>query len=357
MKAFVKREKAITSINGIPTKVGAAPRIIQGRSVEVKIATGPFTWAFGKRIAEIYNSDGYFLYAGSRSGEEIGEFFDKIPGLFGSGRWWAVDARRWDRSVGPSPMALLFDEYRDSGAPTDCLEALAGRDKVRKGTSSRGWHYTRRAQVSSGDGDTSAGNTRAHLVLLEACEAVKAAIAHGDDAVIFADDIEPVLQQYQVGDFVPVLADEVDFCSSLFWPTPDGSVLGPKVGRVLGKTFHCAKRFDPDYLPWLRGVCLSLRTSCSFVPILRILIPRLLLLCGEGKVWRDDHHDYKSLAIASHDVCDETWTLFYQRYGLHESDVLNMEEELSGLTIGTTLLGDRWTSLVERDIVGTSFGT
>jgi hypothetical protein len=296
------------------------------------------------------------LYAGGRSSEEIGKFFADVPSRFKTGRWYAVDAKRWDRSVGPTVMAMLFIEYRNCGAKKSCLEALKGRDKKRRGVTAGGWHFSRTAQVSSGDGDTTSGNTRAHLVLLEACSQVKAAVAAGDDGLVFTDDIDSVLGQYRLGGFTPVLSDEIDFCSAIFWPTCDGPVLGPKVGRVLGKTFFAGKMFG-DYLPWLRGVCLSLRNSCSFVPILRALIPHLLQLAGIGKVWRDDHYAYKNAASAPHEVCDETWEVFYQRYGLHESDVLNMEAEISRLTIGDQLAGERWTSLVGRDIIGTSYGT
>jgi hypothetical protein len=82
-----------------------------------------------------------------------------------------------------------------------------------------------------------------------------------------------------------------------------------------------------------------------------------LLLAGEGPVWRDDKYQYKSWCDDYHEVCEGTWEFFYQRYGLHESDVLDMEEEIKRTTIGSVLSGDRWVSLVGRDIVGTSFGT
>jgi hypothetical protein len=357
-KCFVKREKAVTSINGRPIKQQAAPRLIQGRSVEVKIATGPFTWAYSKRLAQIYNTDGLYLYAGGCSAEQLGTFFAEVPGRVAKPncQWYAVDAVRWDRSFGPTPMKCLYAEYKKCGAPEDCLVALRGRDKKRKGRTQNGWHFSRFGQVSSGDGDTTGGNTRAHLVLLEACPAVEAAVAAGDDGLVYTNDINAVLRQYETGGFQPKLSDELDFCSAVFWPTTDGPVLGPKVGRVLGKTFFCGKPFH-DYLPWLRGVCLSLLKSCSFIPILRVLVPHLLALAGTGKVWRDDHYQYKSLAARPHECCDETWIYFYQRYGLHESDVLEMEEEISKTTIESVLSGTRWVALVGRDIVGTGFVT
>jgi hypothetical protein len=368
IKAFVKREKAVTQINHTPVKSNPAPRIIQGRSVDVKIATGPFTWAYGKRLSTVYNSDGTFMYTGGATAEEIGRFKDRAysrqmcvipthdqPYSKCDLRWVAVDCTRWDRSVGPDPLRKLYEEYREVGAPKECLIALRGRHGRRTAQSSRGWHFTRKAQVASGDGDTSGGNSRVHLVMLESCQHVLAAMVSGDDALllVYQGTEDAVCEHYRRGGFTPKLAKEVDFCSSIFWPTSDGSVLGPKIGRVLGKTFYSMNRFDSgDYLPWLRGVCLSLKTSCSFVPILRVLIPRLLSLCGEGKVWRESAHEYKSLASTSHSCTEETWDFVLERYGLDESDIKDMEDEIDRVTIGSTLRGDRWIALVQRDIVG-----
>jgi len=358
MKAFIKREKAVTSVDNQAIKQNPAPRIIQGRSVEIKLATGPWTWAFGKRLGDVYNKEQNMFYTGGSSAEEIGEFYDRIPvdlqgaecGSEGPG-WVAIDCSRWDRSVGPSVMLGLLEAYKEAGAPRHCLEAFNDRHKVRIGVTSHGWQYSRCAQVSSGDGDTSCGNSYAHLVMLEACVAVLAAAVHGDDAIIYTNDVESVLEHYRNGGFKPVLAPDVDFCSSLLWPTDSGSVLGPKVGRFLAKTFYCTHKFDGGYLPWLKGVCLSLMRSCSFVPILRVLIPRLLHLCGDVDAWYEKSYKYKSLATQSHDLCEDTWVFFTQRYGLSEADVVCMEEEAVSVPLGHTFVGDQWVSLVRRDML------
>jgi hypothetical protein len=336
MKAFVKREKRISRIGAVPTKESFAPRLIQGRSVSVKVATGPFTWAYGKALMRTYGLDGDFMYAGGRSAEEIGSFKDRISWQYRETacEWFAIDCKRWDRSVGPTPLRLLNQEYAFLGAPRECLLAFADRGDVRTGVTQGGIKYKRTGQVSSGDGDTSGGNSRIHLVLLE--QLAKAAIVSGDDALVFTDDINGILNLYRQGDFTPIVnTKEVDFCSSLFYPTTDGSVMGPKIGRVIGKTFHSMhKSSNGDYMPWLRGVCLSMKHTCSYVPILRVLIPRLLEISGEGKVWRDHGHQYKSMAVQSHDVCDETWEFMYERYGLGESDVLAIESKLRTVELG-----------------------
>jgi len=352
MRSFVKREKAITSVGGRSIKNNPAPRIIQGRDVATKINTGDWTWALGKRLAVVYHPGGNFMYASSRSAEEIGNFYDRHACEQEEGKWVAIDCSRWDRSVGPAALHTLNQAYKAAGAPRCLLDAFRDRGKIRHGKTSHGWKYSRAGQVSSGDGDTSSGNGWLHLMLLSNCSAVKAAAVSGDDAIIFTTDVDAVLTQYRAGGMDPVLAPDVDFCSSLFWPTNDGTVLGPKIGRFLAKTFYCVHKFDGGYMPWLRGVCLSLENTCSFVPILRVIVPRLLFLCGVGKVWRGEKYLYKSLAANQHSVVEETWAFMQDRYGLSESDVLAMEEQAAQITIGSTLGGDDWIGLVTRDTLG-----
>jgi len=337
IKAFIKREKRVAKVGAKIIKPTFAPRLIQGRSVPIKVATGPFTWAYGKKLMQLYDLGGKYLYAGGRSAEEIGVFFDLIPERIQveGARWWAVDCKRWDRSVGPTQLEMLWKEFKACGAPQNCLNALSNRSGVSKGVTRSGIKYHRVGQVSSGDGDTSSGNSRIHLVLHESCDFVLASIVHGDDALIYAVNIDGVLDHYVAGGFTPVLADCVDFCSSFLYPTRDGSVLGPKIGRVLGKTFYSMyKSSNGNYMPWLRGVCLSLRASCSFVPILRVLVPRLLVLAGEGDVYEEHGHQYKSFANSMHDVCEGTWEFLYSRYGLSESDIRSLEDKISQCELG-----------------------
>jgi len=349
IKAFVKREKRVSRVGARLTKAEPDPRLIQGRSVAVKVATGPFTWAYGKRLSTVYNSRGRFMYAGGASAEEVGRFYDHNPAKDGYS-WVAIDCKRWDRSVGPVQMECLHHEYRHCGADDECLRALEGRDGVRTGVTSHGLRFKRVAQVASGDGDTSCGNSRLHLVMLETCDAVRAAVVSGDDAMILTNNVNTVLDRYREGGFVPVLADDTDFCSQLFWPTQDGTVLGPKIGRLLAKTFVSTKPFThTKQLEWLRGNALGLRHSCSFVPILRVLIPRLLELTGKGKVWREDGYKYKVRANLRHVACNSTWDFFTNRYGIGEAEVLDMESEIACMQLGDVLSHPALVLIVDRD--------
>lgn len=349
MDSFVKREKRISRVGSRTIKPDFAPRLIQGRGLNVKVCTGPFTWKYGKRLASVYNSDGRYLYAGGASAEQIGRFYDKFLNS-GSGSWVAIDCKKWDRSVGPSVFEQLYKEYDACGAPAETLESCRDRMGIRVGKTKHGIHYERIAQVSSGDGDTSCGNSRAHLVLLEACDSVNAAIVSGDDALIHTNDIDSVMCQYVMGGLTPVLAKELDFCSQLLWPTDAGHVLGPKIGRILGKTFICINHYSGDgYQKWLRGTCLSLAKSVSYIPILRVLFPRLLELLGLGDKIDDGHDKYKSRSTEYHSCCAATWTVMLDRYDLTESEVVLLEEEVAQVNIGDELVGPDWLHIVDVD--------
>ena len=353
IKAFVKVEKHIAMIGTQIVKPDRVPRLIQGRSLAVKVSTGPFTHAFGKQMMMMYGPDSNFVYTSGLSAEQIGYLFEIIPKrVCHEACWHAIDCKRFDRSVGPSPLHQLYLEYEKCGAPKDCLLSFKNRHEQQSGCTRNGIRYTRHAQVNSGDGDTSAGNSRIHLVLLEACPHVYGCLVHGDDAVILTDDIEAVMSWYVLHDLVPVLAPGIDFCSSLFWPTADGIVLGPKLGRVLAKGFQSMRSFH-DYEPWLRGVLLSTRNSGSFVPILRVLIEKLLLLVGKGRVFREHNYVYKSCVNSPHECSDDSFVFFENRYGIGKSDVLAMERDImENFQIGDVLTGDVYLKIVERDILG-----
>jgi len=372
-KAFVKREKRISVVGTRIIKPNAAPRLIQGRSLNIKIATGPWTWSYSKKLKSVYHPRGLFLYAGGRSAEEVGDFVSSIKSkghqlssralrcvkhldsnhqreeLLAGACWVAIDCKRWDSTVGSNAMEALYEDYVHCGAPEETLLALKPRSGVRKGFTQNGIKYERKAQVSSGDGDTSGGNSRLHLVLLESCPYVLAGMVSGDDALIYTAFPELVCDHYRKGGMHPVPAPEIDFCSALFYPTSDGTVLGPKIGRILAKTFHCMHHLPGKYLEWVRGVCMSLRKSTSFIPILRVLIPRFLELTEGRGEWLAKEYEYKIWASHCHSVTERTWSFMLERYGLGEAEILELEGEIRRLSIGDRLTGDTWLSIVDRD--------
>jgi hypothetical protein len=253
-------------------------------------------------------------------------------------------------------MDMLYKEYKSLGAPAECLAYLSDRGSkgTRYGVTSHGIRFSRVAQVASGDGDTTAGNTRIHLVLLQNTPGVVAAMVMGDDAIVLADSPVPVLAQYIRGGFDPKKAEVFDFCSQYLWPAFDGngivSVLGPKIGRVLAKTFISTHNFDESkQLEWLKGVCLRLEHSVSFIPILRTIVSRFLELTEGKRAWYESEYEYKIHCGRSFEVAETTWVFLQQVYGVDESTVVALEAYIQQATLPMVLPYELFGRFVEAD--------
>jgi len=121
-----------------------------------------------------------------------------------------------------------------------------------------------------------------------------------------------------------------DFCSQLFWPVLDESVyvLGPKIGRTLGKTF-----FDFRARPLARHaktVATGLIETCSYVPILRAVVERTLQLTKGKKLLKQDWNVHEKQRASRRHECDpaRAASMMWFRYGLCWADVLELEKKI-----------------------------
>jgi len=244
------------------------------------------------------------------------------------------------------------------------------------------------AQVQSGDGDTTSGNSCTHikadLSLVSTAALVRLEPSHADITAMDTTSAHAALrtgfhdtsQEFRsivLGDdgvkiATPDFLDNVggaeglkghwfkhgfrdidvsfssincaEFCSSRFWPTMDKPyrVLGPKIGRVLAKTFYVKYPLPrKKHLGWLLAVCIGMRDSVMHVPILRVVIPRLIeLTTTAGAVAidlteLDRHFDHKIKAERAHRASDETWDMVDELYGITKQEVLALEDEIQGL--------------------------
>jgi len=360
--AFVKRELAAYEIEGCMVKEVLKPRLIQGRRPPIRLATGPSTYAYGKKLSEVYHwTTSNLVYAAGMTGETLGAWYNRTTHTLcrttqGVVPYWvSIDCSRWDSTVGSGPLSGLHEDYKKSGMDDDALYALRDRDKKRRGKTASGIRYSSTAKVASGDGDTSCGNSRIHLVMLENCPNVKAAVVMGDDGLILTDDAGAVMRQYRAGGMIPVLSPDIDFCSQLLWPVRGGGhVLGPKIGRVLAKTFQCRLQLnEAQHVAWLRSVCLGIHPSCSFVPLLRALVPRLLALVGEnGPLYDTGEWAEKLRAMEFHELSVETWEFFEDRYHIGRSVIQDLENEIRNMPLGAVLTRSEYVRMVSRDLLG-----
>jgi hypothetical protein len=303
IEAFVKIERLPLTLFSSDDK-DRKPRLIQGRRGKLKVATGPwFKWA-GKVLARNWNGRSQLYYPSGASAEEIGQWSSRaeadglIPHCF--------DFSQWDSTVGPGASLAWLDACRGMGCPgviedlaLSRLRQVVGRTKFRA-------KYTKLAQVSSGDGDTSVGNSYIQglgwlWVLHQVVPGVAAncrVMVLGDDSVIAAPKQLTIASISACWDRLGFKLtggstewDTAQFCSGRFWRSEGTRVFGPSPGRVIGKTFWSVINWgDSKRAPWLRGVCLGLSLNCSHVPILGALVQRLLELAGKGKIIEDQRN-------------------------------------------------------------------
>lgn len=132
---------------------------------------------------------------------------------------------------------------------------------------------------------------------------------------------------------------EVEFCQMLPYPTADGTVWGPKIGRVLSRLPWCttASRDDP------RGVAIGMWRSVAHIPFLREYVQRVLFLCRGTKV-RPVDYAHRAVAAREHEADASTWAFIAERYALHPADLI----AFSGLICGCELKTSRSWLPLER---------
>jgi hypothetical protein len=268
--------------------------------------------------------------------------------------------KRFDSCVHPEFLRLLHRIYKALGASPELMRIFQRRLKKR-GITAHHVLYLLIGQVGSGDGDTSCSDTTfcgwmLLVIIEELCILLRVhvsldlkfrALDMGDDVLILSsrsimDNRNHWLDRiYRSFGFLPEIAIHrslafVSFCSSRFWPTSTGLVLGPKIGRICSKTFWSIDAVSQPK-SWVKSICLGLLNECSFVPVLRVLLPHLIRLCGDV-VSHPVFEEYRFHARVGHEVCDETFDMMFQLYGLSRANVLALEDFVGGVTLGQLIV-------------------
>ena len=321
--------------------------------------------AYTKLLARVFHAREIYYYTSGSDSEAIGEWLHWASTVIrGTLIMLTIDAKRFDSSVTPPALAHHHSVLRMGGVPRAKVNELRRREGMNTGRTARGIRYTFEAEVSSGHGDTSSGDTTVSITVMDALadippltnsehlpgdkatssgrEIPMAAAVNGDDnTVVTTPDWlvsvggeAGVRAHYERAGFEVTLSinpfPHGDFCSQLFWPVLDESVfvLGPKIGRTLGKTF-----FDFRARPLARHartVATGLIETCSFVPILRAVVERTLQLTVGKKLLKRDWNVHEKQRASRRHECDtaRAASLMWFRYNLHWSDVLELEAKI-----------------------------
>lgn len=182
----------------------------------------------------------------------------------------------------------------------------------------------------------------------------------GDDGLVVlpADDARGYLTAFEETSrnfgFIPEarVADgdyDAEFCSSLPWPSADGTVFGPKIGRVISRTGFKRLGDRGAWMGQVRGDALGLAATCNHVPILRAWVAKVLALTSSRKIFNpNDKH--KVRAARPHGFTEEAWAFATDRYGLDRGVLEELERQIAGVVaFPVVLTHPAWDVIVRRD--------
>jgi hypothetical protein len=359
ISAFVKVERLPLLLTVEKLKKPVKPRLIQGRQPEVTASSGPTFHALGKVLRRVWPLEGTsrIAYASGCTAETLGVWYTTAVtrGL----RPWPTDADMWDASVGPGPHMSEHADLLALGVNEPTRKVLEERRTGRIGRTKHGVVYRLWWQVCSGDGDTSFGNSLANgkmwLGVLRHLPTAMVAI-NGDNALpmlpeaLDLEDVANIVHSFKLYGFSVRLESDShtifdgEICSGRLWALGlDEYVYGPKIGRVLAKTFWA---IDPPRKArlrraWVRGVALGLRRDTSFIPVLRVVVGRLIEETRDvpaESVPVDQDEPWKVHAALEHQCAESTMEQVCYLYSITREQVDELEKFLSDLP---TLIGVR----------------
>ena len=142
---------------------------------------------------------------------------------------------------------------------------------------------------------------------------------------------------------------EVEFCSSLFWPTNDGFVLGPKIGRRLPKIGFSLRKLSEGQV---KGMMLGCSKEMRHIPVLREYVKYCLrqLKSVKKEFYSDFDAKYKVRSTLNHEYCADTELFFKMRYNLDVNDIeTSLRETLNNCKTFTWM--HSWEPLLDLMVV------
>lgn len=370
IKGFVKIEKVVgkshpQALSTVGTVELYDPRLIQGRHDDYQVLTGPVTYSMTKYLAYLWHPHatyGYpvceddprprtpLVYTSGLNAEELGHLLEshlrRLQGRHGKVVFFEQDASRLDAHCNESALEMKNRIYLRLRVKRRNLNAILQSMHTR-GYTRHGVKYTVEATVQSGNGDTSSGDVIICLVPVDyAFKAIRLtdedylALGTGDDnASILPESAWPDYVRYaenmwpRLGLKMEMLVMtnhyDLEFCSGRFYPTQDGTVFGPKIGRIIVKSFYSHINYSDAQGPrWLKAVCLGLDRDVAFIPVLRVLVPTILTLLTNRKALVVRLED-RPHAMTRHTVCAGTWEMMEHLYQVSQSSILALEQWLS----------------------------
>jgi len=345
VEAIVKQEKTGTlDISGVTPE--ADPRIVLSCSARANVELGPYHWTVGTILKKRFypRNNVWLAWSNAESSEELGAWFDWATTHFSATKpveYMLWDQDRFDKNQGANSYGFESQTMILSGATPQIVRW----DRRLKTIRGKVQSYPITFQVDepqriSGGNDTSSGNFKINAacvvhVLGEPGPDTYAVCIKGDDALIvaaqgfFPSAAETRSRASQLGLSVTAVVTnrlaDVEFASNLPYPSADGTVFAPKIGRTLHRFGWTLSSAPPD----VYGAASSLTETVNHVPFLRQFIEAHRRLSDPSDL---RYFRYKMLANTRHSATAETYAFIQERYGLTAALEDGFEEMLREVT-------------------------
>ena len=305
--------KVFLKFEGYPEK-GKVPRVIGATGVYFNYVIGRWIVPMTELLAKYFNQSHKFFLPLDSSGETIATYITEFKFLFEN------DFSSFDGTQISSWLKRIFGYYKLMGMDDEglrCLHLNLTKIPIR-------WRaYFFKIIVSnfrvSGNSDTLLGNTLLNLdlMILATGGALSRMIIKGDDSVCdFHPSLLPQVESFLLragfkAKIKQSTLNNVEFCSKLVVPVVGGYALGPKIGRILAKTFWCkhSELTIEEMQVQFYGIIKGLQHDIAHVPILNQLpySSETLLL---------ENFQYQSHNADLHEMSDETIKYYAERYSI-----------------------------------------
>jgi hypothetical protein len=350
-----------------------------GCEPEYNVVVGPPVLKFNKELARVWNKDHFIVYTSGMSGDKIGALYDDMIERIPDGMFHERDFSRFDKTVSVPLLALENKTLARWGMQYQALTYMAHMAEKKTGHSRHGVKFQTDGTRGSGEPDTSCGNSEIHgCCLIDAiCHVGKVTptelltanlsgnpilvfMVVGDDelgrvATWFVEKVTGLIGFEAHRKFAELVDDELldfglqpetvvrehdreaTYCSSLFWPTTAGTILGPKPFRALYKIgYYHHPPHEKYHNQLVRGDMLGRRLSSRFIPILGDYVEHVISITKPEIIsehirtyLRKDRGLLSDIVGIQADATDETWNMFYDRYHLTIAEVTEFQQSIS----------------------------
>lgn len=371
-KAFIKKEH-YPWCNSTRVKEGT-PRLIQGETDTLLAFIGPAIHGFCKDLAASWGPEHFITYAPGLSAEALGQVASHMFVL----PWRASgDANRYDARHHPEMLVIMYEAMAKLGLSPRVVDEMLVAAQTVAGKIS-GLFYEAIGTMPSGRADTSGtnsmlmglticfasvrdwieaglGDVRAALLAMRDRHLTRILVGGDDSAVASERPVGIVDTAAQLGYRIELESwlqpAQLEFFSGVFWPTTDGYVLGPKIGRLLCKIGWCIQPGTKlSSRSWLRANCLGYVQDVAHIPILRALVPRLLTVAPRCRTRLSDADATQRPRVSrAHEMGAEAQEWMSVRYGLPWSEVQRLETLMRGANLTTVWDDSALLAICEAD--------